>query len=50
MNLTITDGFKLGCGLLLALASAAAVLLANTLKQAGQIEAAEAANARWLPR
>lgn len=27
MNLTITDGFKLGCGLLLAVATAAAVIL-----------------------
>lgn len=27
MNLTITDGFKLGCGMLLALATAAAVVL-----------------------
>lgn len=27
MNLTISDGFKLGCGLLLALAFAAAVLI-----------------------
>jgi hypothetical protein len=27
MNLTITDGFKMGCGLLLALATAGAVLL-----------------------